>query len=737
MGRYWKWAIVVYLLAMMWLSFSIVSIPGERYDTLTTSDSGWVYDEAKVINSTNGLAETNPWSHAPYGWKFEPQQLQPLLAVMIYRGVHALSPSVSLMDVVRFYGPFLFCLTLIPVYLTARELGGRAAGIFAVFFMATMVSTIYWHKIGAFDREPTITLFASWTFYGLVRLFKTNRETLARDTLLAGLLMGLFLFCWTGALYITAALALGIIFVLLLAFGGKLMKRFDDLYGAAYHAIKTHFQFLLGCIAVLVIATIVYCGLTGLSPNFWIGFSTTMLGYLGIPLGGGAGIAFPRYASEMQAPSSLNDVIGSFYRDPLITNIVLLFVGVTLILCIWKRQRPHLLLLATLIVLLALIWPGKGQARFERVWWPFVPVMAGLGAATIVRWLRDLSFDPNWEWLKSFQRPLLVLVVVLFFSAAFFYNAVSAARVTTPPTEWHGIGLDPALMEAFDWIQTNTSENDIISIQWSFGHLLTGATDRMTVVDGTEVTAQEGTWENNPSFTPRPPDYIYYVKNGRAYMYGVNEGARAYTVNGRRPDIQFFPYSTENELRWYLKTYRDEYGVCIDYILFTIDEISNAYKYYQYWEPVPILLGSPELRSTTSITQEGNKLVFNFGSGRERVVVDQNAGRAYVESGGSQQELDGFAFLFYNPSLIGGRRFDYSAQFYSPSSPAIDETLLVFVNNNQVTQAKLVEGVSAEVSNRELPVAIRDVGGIDFLDEVFTSSNQYVRIYKVNHSVIT
>jgi hypothetical protein len=718
---------------MMWISFSIVTIPGERYRVLTTSDSGWVYNQAKLVEATNGLAEINPWSHAPYGLEFEPQQLQSILAVMMYRAAHTLDPSITLMDITLVYAPLLFCFTLVPVYLVAREFGGRLAGVFAVFLMATMVSTIYWHKVGAFDREPTITLFSAWSFYALVRLFKSDRKTIFRESILCGLVLGLFFFSWGGALFIVAAFALGLFLVLLLSFGGKLIKHFDDIYGAAFHAFRSHLNFISACVVAFIIATIGYVGISSASPIFLISFSQMILSYVGIPLGGKGAAAPPRYATEMQPPKTLGEVFGSFYRDPLITNIVLTLMGITLLLCLWKRKREHLLLLSIFIVLTALVWPGKGQARFERVWWPFVPVMAGLGAATLLRWLRDLSFDPNWEWLKMLQRPLLILAAVLFFSSGLLVNAFVAAERTTPPPEWHWRGLDPALMDAFEWIKANTTENDIISIQWSFGHLLAGATGRMTVVDGSETAAQKGTWESDPSYVPRPPDYIWFLRNNRKVYYGVDEGARPYTVNGRRPDVQFFPYMSEDELRWYLKTYRDNFGVRIDYLIFTADEEYNASFYHGRLQLASELLKMEPKETTANIGFQDDQIIVNFAGGK-RVIVDQAAERAYLESGGTRRELDGFVFLIYNPRLFAGRRFDYTAEVYTSPSPQVNDAVLLFVSGNRITQAQLVDRVSDKLEQLERPVALRGAE-VEFLERVFANRN--VKIYKVNHAVIT
>jgi len=66
----------------MAFTISVLVIPGERYKTLTTSDSGWFYDIAADIAETHGMVESNSLSHAPYGMPVGlTDQAQPLITV--------------------------------------------------------------------------------------------------------------------------------------------------------------------------------------------------------------------------------------------------------------------------------------------------------------------------------------------------------------------------------------------------------------------------------------------------------------------------------------------------------------------------------------------------------------------------------------------------------------------------------------------------------------------------------
>ena len=736
--NYRRWLIVSYILMLMAFSVSVLLIPGQKYDTLTTSDSGWEYVTAVEIDRLNALAENNPLSHAPYGLHIDPSsELQPFIAVLIYRGVSAVNPSVALMDVVRYYAPLIFALSLIPIFLIGRELGGDLAGCAAVFFAVTMTSSIYWHKVGAFDREPTQLILGAWAMFLTIKLFKVPKRSIPKFALLAGMVYGLFGLAWAGWHYVIAILILGVLFVLLVGFLGRFVRKMSDLSGNLFAAIRGHLDLLAGVGIMMIVITLALGVLGGKDPQFWTGVFGTYAGYLGLGVGGG-GVSLSPYATEMQTPGSLSEIWNKFYAVDILTTFVLLMIVVALTKFLWTRKRWELLTFSWLVVLLAMVWPGTGQERFERMWWPFVPVMAGVGVAVLVSLLRCLSFEPSLGWLRYLQNPLSLLLVAGIIVVPFAANAYNVAERVGPPTEWRVRGLDEAFMETFDWVQENTRENSIFSIQWSLGHLFTGAAWRPSVVDGAEIPAREGTWENDPTFTPRPPDYIYYVEDTQEIIYGADVPRKSYAINGRRIDVQWFPIIGEEEFEWYLMTYRDDYDVKIDYVIFSIDEYSQAYNYYQSAQPGDMLLSAERLFTPSQLqpTVEGQNYVFNFDENRPAVVLDTQAQNVYLRTENGNLTMDGYGVMKVDEQ---GRITDFLPPFHPPpSTPDIQETLIVLLNEeDQIMSAWLVNGVSAEITGRPIPVSVLVFSGntesVDYVEDVFTSSNGYVRIIKVYH----
>ena len=790
--------LVGYLLALMVFTTSVLLIPGEKYDTLTTSDSGWFYDVAAEIDKTNALAENNPFSHSPYGLSVGlTEQAQPLITVMLYRGVNAINSSVTLMETVKYWAPLLFALSLIPIFLIGKELGGDVGGYAAAFFGATLVSSIYWMKVGAYDREPIQLILGAWTIYLTIKLFKAPRSEMPKFALLAGLVYGIFGLAWSGALYI-APIIIGFLILVLLSerltwlpvilaggfllftgFMGGIFKGGGtpggiinliyilvgtlvfatvieiflrktsaiSLFKGILTSIRTNIPLIVGLLGMLAVMTLALWIIGWQNPMFWVGFTQSLLGYAGI---GGGGISFTRYAGEMGAPNGWGDTIYGLYGgDPasawtlpgntaILTVIVFILVVLALVWLCWYRKREGVLFLSWLIVLALLVWPGQGQARFERMWWPFIAVLAGVGVAVLVSLVRRVSFEQFGEWFKHFQVPIVVALCTSIVVTPFVFNAYAVAEQTTPPTEWHGIsGLDEGFKEAFDWIKENISDNSVVSIQWSFGHLLTGASGRASVTDGAEVRGEESKWENDPLFVPRPPDYIYYVIGTSGIIYGVNVPAILYQVNGRRVDVQRFPTMDENEFRWIIRTYRENYNIRIDYVVFSYDEYYYAQQSYQqrYQDEITNALWGAENKAFASTWwSENNNIIFDFGENRENVVFDMNALNAYLKVDENIRYFDGYTVFVVDERGDLVESYGFQPYLY----PDIQETLAIHINENgNVMRARLISSATELIGSIEVspPMGLRVFQGnlenIDYLKVVFTSSNNLVKISKV------
>lgn len=709
--NYKRWVLVGYLSVMMVFTFLLLSSAGNNYTILTTSDSGYFYTIARDITETGIMSPIDNLSHAPTGLPISGgDYLQPLITAMMYKGAQAVNPGVSLMDIVQYYSPLIFALSLIPIFLIGKELGGNVAGCSAVLFASTIVNLQYWSKIGAFDREMTQVFFAAWTFYLVIKMFKAPRNSIPKFALLAGLVYALFALAWSGALYIAPIIVLALIFV---ALNEGLPHWRSGPEKVIWRGIRSGLPLILGVLGMLFVMTIMSSGLAGYSVAMWPGLAVEILGFLGI---GGGGINFGGYATEMVAPVDYSAYLQEFYRDAILTTIVLIFVAIAIIKIFLSRKRSEFLLLSWFIVLAVM---ATAQARFFRPWWVMLPVIAGLGVAVVAKgiwWVLTSPSAPGSDFVGVLKKPVVIATCIVLFAIPFIQNARDSATPSSPTP--HG-GTSPAvyysLLDSYYWLKENSPEDAIVAVEWSYGHLLAGVADRQTLVDGADVKGEVGTWENVALI--QPPDYIYQLTDSTATFIG-----------GRRLDMETLYYTTSDiAFEDVIRSYRDEYNCEIDYIVFNLDVgrvFSGLYEAGVGWQ------------NADSVNPVPGGRVYGFDN--VQVTFNSDQWVAAIQDGENTQYLAG---VLYRDIAYGS--FGYNLY----PNPDVQKILLVldaegqpFINETlPLFGAQMADFPSVPMLARARSSYYYDVFGDnhyklpDFLEEAYASPSGYAKVYKINH----
>lgn len=709
-----RWLIVGFISGLMVFSFAHLSSAGSDYRELTTSDSGFFYCIARDIKETDGMVTVDNLSHPPQGLPIARfHQLQPLMAVVLYHGAHSVNPDVTLMDTVQYFGPLLFALTLIAVFLIGKELGGNLAGCAAAFFMSTIVASIYWTKIGAFDREITQLFFISWVMYLTVRMFKAPRKSIAKYSVLAGLVYGLFALSWPGFWYIGFIIIGGLILVLL---NGIIVHEGSarSIEGRIFAGIRANLHLILGVVGMLGITTVVAWSLGGYSPLLWFDQGGAILGILGIGAGG-VGITPAAYATEMAAPTNFSDPLTKFYGSELLVYTVFILFTVAILKICWSRGRGELLLLPWLLIAVVM---SAQQSRFFRMWWPMVPVFAGLGLATLARLWRHLISVPEMmtsKWSEQLQQPVALAIVACLFMTPFIINVRANATETDPPP--HG-GTAPSvyhsLLDCFKWIEENTPEDSIIAIEWSYGHFMTGAANRQSVTDGSETKGEDEEWKDEPG--SKPPDYIRYVADHQEYIYGVNVSAKSDDINGRRIDVfELYTTGDENRFAWILETYRDNYNCRIDYVVFNFVRESGA-----------LTANTSGVKSfeNYALTDGGQYVFYQFDN--ENVSYDGNI-TAYLQEGETWSPL---GILFYDTG-----RNRVTSWYFAPQWHVTDKILVVYHRYGSIltTDGIPVVGLGDLISVPMVSRARHRYEVPEYMEEAYRSPHGQASVYRIDH----
>ncbi len=687
--NYRRWIIVGFIIAISIFTFCHLCTSGDDYEFLTTSDSGYFYGIAQEINQEDGFIDNYTLSHAPQG-KSVPQknQFQPLLLVTFYRGLNAVNPNVTLHTASQYIGPFLFALAVIGAFLAAKELGGDLAGCASALFFSTLVGSMYWSKIGAFDREITLIFFGTWLFYLIIKVFKSKGFGILKWSIFAGLLYGLFLITWGGALFLGVIIGLALLLIILekavsglgfllvgilsilvgSSFGpfdvAELIGVFTILAGLIriardwesvkviekriFESIRSNLRTIGGILTVLGISTIIVVLLGGSSPDIWINlFTNKIAGFVGIG-GGGAGATFPAFAGEMAKaspslgqyffrPRSSVDLVTQLYRNPVLVHITILLIAAAMTKVFMTSKNENYLAFAWLFILAPM---PLQQGRFFRMFWPMWPVLAGFGVGVCIGWAKDLIFSPSlstsgiWEKIRH---PLVLAIVFVILVTPFIFNARANASGTSPAPHAGSLGYNKRyfdLYEASEWIKNDSQglpyEDSIIGIHWSYGSFVAGASNRPTMTDGAQTSGWRGEWENAQG--PKPPDYIKYIDNqGNGKIIGLRDvPIRENEVNGRRIDMRILYSANPENFADILRLY-EKYDVGLDYCIFDYTSSHQYGRMYSFEKVFNSNIENVRNSQNTELiarTQQGPIIRYYFENSHVDLVLSGKFARA-------------------------------------------------------------------------------------------------------------
>ncbi len=762
--KYKRWIIVGLVAALAIFSFYHLSTAGTNYKKSTTSDSGFFYGIARQINEEDGLVDHYDLARPPGDREVSgQQQFQPLVLTTIYRGLNSVSPDISIEDVHMYFSPIIFSIAVIGAFLAGKELGGNVGGAASALFFVTMVGSIYWTKIGAFDRTILQTFFGVWLFYGVLRVFNSEGLDMLKNVAYSGILFGMFLSTWPGSLYFGAIVGAALFLIIiekavdglgftitgigLLAAGAsfsgfgivQLIGLFTMLAGIVrlardrdsleivekkiYESLrqKKNYQIIGGLVALVGLSTIVAIIIGEYDPSMWVGgLLSKITGFIGLGSGGGAGagsVATEQASSPNELVPYFSQVLDkNLYRNGLLTGITGFFVLLGLGKTFRSAKRTELFAISWFFVATAM---PIAQARFGRLLWSWWPILAGFGVGVLFTLLKDRILSSSLSVsssLSNLRKPLVVAIIFLFLAAPFVSNVRAkrnASKFYPPP---HGGSLPKehynSLLGSFEWIRENTPKDSIVAIRWSYGHFATGVSERRAVCDGAQKTGWKDEWRN--SHNP-PPDYIKFEQGDEVKRYGSGQTpSRKFKINGRRPDMRNLVLTEDEDyFRWILNTYRENYDIPISHIVF--NDVNRRSAIMAMMGLIPSFYDI-ETEVFQDFSQE--ELTFYFENTNVRLMQNPQTEELIVmtENG---ETLAGFGI--YNPEAGGVANYSFN------QDPDVDKFLSIIPYEEQ-WRATLndVEGV---------PMTIRalneDMDIPDYVDEVHREPRSVV--WEVNH----
>jgi len=595
--EHWNLIIVILLAAF---SLTMLVLGGVRDPRpVAQQDTALFLGVAKQIDRHNGFVENYPFLDPPSGRPLSlPVQGFALLTTISSKitgtGILIAHQCLALVD---------FLLLVASIFLIGAELGGREGATLAVFFLCTMPFAMVGFYFKNFDRNGWNVTMSCWTAYFLIKIFSARS---VREGALWGIwasaVYEAFMMTWEGALYLAPAMVGGVVLILLI-----LVIRFlfqatpatpptKESSPASSERPRPLPRFLPALLGVLVALG----GSTLLALPFRTANWSTLASTAGSYIMGKT----QQIVLGAQAPS-LWEGVGSVYSQfpgskvPLgnlgncITFLafLLLCLGVVYIFLFREHLLPFVL--AWLILLIAIVWPGKGFWRFYNLWIPPLSLLLSAGVLLI----RSKT--------RFFPLAMLILVLLLVYNTVSYYG-----NVIHPPN------LDVLKSEIYagiaEWVAKNTPENAVIGGPFGIGHLIAGYSERTSLCDPTGWASSwvDVRYENSSLLFP--PHLVGRDVDGRLVSLDRILPWRGYRPSGREIDMLAWPYLDESELENLLEYYR-QCGIRIDYLYY--------YGQYEYGREVGYIREEDILEWTTDLETSPKGVLAKFE--KDNILVDQ------------------------------------------------------------------------------------------------------------------
>jgi hypothetical protein len=671
----WKWAVAPSLVALF-LFLLLVRYPSCPVEAL---DGSFFFGLAREIDVHNGFIKMYPHLDPPTGRGVDMSaQGFPLLAVVISRVL-----GLGLLTVCQYFPLLSFLALALSVFLIGREIGGERGALLSLFFLCTLTGLVESFYFKNFDRDGLTAALSGWVGYLLLRIFSTRtlKESL-RAGILASLVYGLFALVWPGWLYLVPCMVGGVVLIYFLLPPAHPLPSVPQKRPPPPSPAKEMPNIPASIVRALAGVSVLILLSTILALPFgqanWPQLVDAVLTYL------------RGKSHESFAFGHLSSSFEDFYLYGSSSHVYLVFLlllsGVVYVYCFRREILP--VIMAWLILLLALVWPGSGFQRFYLLWAPLLPPLESAG---ILLWIRKSS-----KSARSLSILVASAIILLLLSNALLYSSpVEAWRVED-------------VTEAAEWISKNSSENALFAGHWELGYLIAGYCGRGSLAD--PVSWMVPYTEEWSETDPPPPRIGRYIE-GQGYPMCGFIPWRGYPLSGRVMDWVGWYYLDENELDNLLRYYMNR-GIRIDY-LYCYDDYSPAHSVATIREGDILEWVEP------SGTGNVQKLCF------ERDNIEVYLGEASVAARGSRGEYA----VVVAQALEGGKLLPLRS--WLPQS-AEGTILLVRGEGGRLEKAALVRPHPSLGDLLSLGGRPRENSSLPrFLSPVFSSSRGWVRIFQV------
>jgi len=479
------------------------------------------------ISDVNGEFDTHVL--APNG-KYVPKHIHPYIVVYFHKFMNIFTNNSLMKDM--FFLPILFsALAIIPAFFIAYRRAGLFGGFLAGMFLALHVAFLGRTAGGFADTDAynvLFPLFISWLFIEAFELSKNHKK---QGLLigLAGLVVGIYSFAWSGWWYIFDFLIL----VLLIYAGYVLLrnllenKNVKNLWSSKLkNTLIVFFMFLFmsGIFVTLISGFTAFTNAVqgplafkvikqAAKPDLWPNVYTTVaelnpasiasiisqnggkflfflscLGLLltlvktekvekkdGIIIGGGI-LVYLLLISDKLINSSPMVYLGLFIL-PVAVGLIMLLKD--------KRDIDIKYALFLAIWFVGTIYASIKGTRFVLLMVPAFAVAIGIGLGLLYKILLNFTSKELKIGKSTTSVILVVLISLLLISPIIAANSTAKGQIPSMNDAWYN---------TLTGIKNNSSNDAIITSWWDFGHWFKAIADRKVTFDGGSQNRPQAHW---------------------------------------------------------------------------------------------------------------------------------------------------------------------------------------------------------------------------------------------------
>ncbi len=471
--------------------------------------------------------------YAPLGRRIPPDMFHAYFEAYLYKFISFFNRDLDLMALVFYVPVILSALSIFPAFFIGKRLAGNFGGFVSAFITAVHPSFLTRTAGGFADTDAYNVLFPLFITWLFLEAFETkDKKRMVIYSSIAGLLVGLFSFAWSGWFYIFDfimfasvsyllffvilhrdeiknikefikkpnfynTLLLISIFIISSALSTSLFRDFENFKDAFFVGPRAFAE--LKQVAITTIWPNVYTTVAEQNPASLdsvisqIGVGSILLFLIGL-----MGIALTMLRKETRKSSDLWFIIGSAIWFILILGIrpqnLALFLGlislpiiIKLILIIKDKDTKVDIKAAILLILwfTSTIYASVKGVRFALLAVPAFAIAVGATLGISYYYLHNLV-TKGLKINKNISKVIVIILLsLLLFGPYRSGKATSQNEIPSMNDEWYN---------SLKKIDLEAEPNAIINSWWDFGHWFKMIGDRAVTFDGTSQNSPNAHW---------------------------------------------------------------------------------------------------------------------------------------------------------------------------------------------------------------------------------------------------